>query len=47
VRVDVAPGELRLYLGGEGTPACAAARACAEVLRDLGVSCAVGSWGLD
>jgi hypothetical protein len=47
VRADLAPGELRLYLGGEGTPACAAARACAEVLRDLGLSCAVGSWGLD
>ena len=47
VRADLAPGELRLYLGGEGSPACAAARACAEVLRDLGLSCAVGSWGLD
>lgn len=47
VRADLAPGELRVYLGGEGTPACAAARACAEVLRDLGLSCAVGSWGLD
>ena len=47
VRADLAPGELRVYLGGEGSPACAAARACAEVLRDLGLSCAVGSWGLD
>ena len=47
VRADLERGELRVYLGGEGSPACAGARACAEVLRDLGLVCAVGSWGLD